>query len=373
MANERKPAVLLWNWGRRGGGPRYTLHLAQALAARSDVRLHLSYSAQAELAGQFRALSADGLMVSTYSGPVQAVWRSLQLPLIGQRLAHYVVQERIDLVISTMHHLWTRYCFARLGRTSARRIAVIHDGVPHPGDAGWIQDYLFAPPPGADRYIALTRHVADQLIRVHGISSSRIAVIPHGQFAFDGLNPQPRAIRTDGPLHIHFFGRLTPYKGLPLLVEACETLHKASIDMTLTVTGHGPLETVAGRLGQLPNAVVHNRWIDEDEIPTLLQRADVVVLPYTEASQSGVAAVAFGMGIPVVVTPVGGLTEQVTDGHNGLVAADVTAEALADCLSRLASAPDLVVRLSQGAVATAASQMNWDKIAGRFLAEGGIA
>ena len=74
-----------------------------------------------------------------------------------------------------------------------------------------------------------------------------------------------------------------------------------------------------------------------------------MVLPYLEASQSGVIPAAFAAGRPVVVTPVDGLVEQVRDGVNGVVAGAATAEALADALRRLAADPALLATCTAGA------------------------
>ena len=78
-----------------------------------------------------------------------------------------------------------------------------------------------------------------------------------------------------------------------------------------------------------------NRWLGADEIAAALQRYDAVVLSYIEASQSGVAAAAYGSGMPVIATPVGGLSEQVQEGVTGVMAARVDARALAEAAKRL--------------------------------------
>jgi glycosyltransferase involved in cell wall biosynthesis len=78
----------------------------------------------------------------------------------------------------------------------------------------------------------------------------------------------------------------------------------------------------------------------------------VMVLPHVEASQSGVAATAFGAGLPVVCTPVGGLPEQVLDGVTGLVARRADGPALADAILRLARDPQLYHAISSTVVET---------------------
>jgi glycosyltransferase involved in cell wall biosynthesis len=73
------------------------------------------------------------------------------------------------------------------------------------------------------------------------------------------------------------------------------------------------------------------------------------MLPYDEASQSGVAASAYAAGCPVVPTPIGGLVEQVTPNQTGIVARDMSAEALADAVLEFVENPDLLNRCAAGA------------------------
>jgi glycosyltransferase involved in cell wall biosynthesis len=62
--------------------------------------------------------------------------------------------------------------------------------------------------------------------------------------------------------------------------------------------------------------------------------ADLVVLPYVDATQSGIVQMAFGFGVPVVTTTVGGLGEAVQDGRTGLLVSPRDHEALATAIIR---------------------------------------
>jgi hypothetical protein len=82
-------------------------------------------------------------------------------------------------------------------------------------------------------------------------------------------------------------------------------------------------------------AEIVNRWLTEAEIGALLPTFHAVVLSHIEASQSGVAAAAFGAGLPVIATPVGGIIEQVEDQVTGVIAARADATALTEAAKRL--------------------------------------
>ena len=88
-----------------------------------------------------------------------------------------------------------------------------------------------------------------------------------------------------------------------------------------------------------------NEFVSIERRGELFAAADVVVLPYIEASQSGVIPLAYAAGKPVVVTAVGGLPEAVEDGRTGLVVAPRDERALADAVVRLLDDPVLAREL----------------------------
>jgi glycosyltransferase involved in cell wall biosynthesis len=93
---------------------------------------------------------------------------------------------------------------------------------------------------------------------------------------------------------------------------------------------------------------VDNRYIPEEELPGILERSDLVVLPYREASQSGVMMLAEAAGLPVVGTPTGALVEQIVPGVNGLIADAVDGRALANSIGRFLDDPGLYQRCVLG-------------------------
>jgi glycosyltransferase involved in cell wall biosynthesis len=89
-------------------------------------------------------------------------------------------------------------------------------------------------------------------------------------------------------------------------------------------------------LRALPNVAVENRWVPEAEIASLLAWSDALVLPYREASQSGVAAAAISSRRWVVATRVGGLEEQFRDEALAVMC-DPDPISIADAIDRLSA------------------------------------
>jgi glycosyltransferase involved in cell wall biosynthesis len=92
------------------------------------------------------------------------------------------------------------------------------------------------------------------------------------------------------------------------------------------------------------------------------------VLPYQEASQSGVLPIAQHLGLPALVTPVGGLLEQVEGGRSGFVADDSSAHGLARSIKTIFCDPARYENLSQRLIA-AGSDRQWSEIADKLLAD----
>ena len=264
-----------------------------------------------------------------------------------------------------MQAIWDAATLPSLSRGPTRSVMVLHDAFFHPGDEYPLRyAVLRRQIQAADALIVLSGHVRRQAIEAYGYPAERIWEMPHGAFGFGSGEVRP-AVHPRGarPLRLLFFGRIVAYKGLDHLLRAQRLLRERGVEAEIVVAGSGSLEPHADLLAGLPGVEVHNRWLGDEEIAGFMAGADVAVLPYVEASQSGVAASAYAAGRPVVATPIGGLAEQVVDGETGLLARDMSVEALADAIRRFASDPELLDRCGAGALAHARHELSWRRSA----------
>lgn len=358
--------VLLWHWGRRGGGPRYTYELAKALTNRSDLGVELSLSKQCEIGDAFRATDWDVFFVDTYSGKLSAAGALLRLPNVRRHFYKWLSDRRFDVVICTMSHLWDVAMLGAIKRSGARFLLVVHDAVPHPGERYLLRQALLAREiKAADAIVALTDSVRELVCKVHQYPVERTRVIPHGAFAYFRAT-EARAFPAARPFHLLFFGRLLPYKGLPMLLIAYRELVKTYPNVALTIAGPGDYSPYRRLTQDLPNVRIDNRWIPEEEIGAFFERSDLVVAPYIEASQSGVVVTAYAAALPVLATPVGGLSEQVRHEQTGLVADVVSSQALLNGITRFIQDSALYERCSEGALREAETRLAWPAIAENF-------
>jgi glycosyltransferase involved in cell wall biosynthesis len=77
-----------------------------------------------------------------------------------------------------------------------------------------------------------------------------------------------------------------------------------------------------------------DRFLTREEVGVCFAAADLVVLPYVRATQSGVVPIAVAHAKPVAVTAVGGLREQVLDGRTGYLVPPGDPGALAEAIQR---------------------------------------
>jgi len=199
-------------------------------------------------------------------------------------------------------------------------------------------------------------------VGAHRTPAARIVCLFHPDLHYGGA-PAARQRRAGDPLRVLFFGRILKYKGLPLLMDAVERLRADGLAVQLGVAGAGNIGAERGRLAAL-RAEVINRWIADHEVGPLFARYDAVALSHIEASQSGVAATAYGHRLPVVAVPVGGLVEQVADGRTGVLARRPSVASLADAIRKLTLDTTLYNAISRDLVATAD-----DRSMSRFVAE----
>ena len=96
-------------------------------------------------------------------------------------------------------------------------------------------------------------------------------------------------------------------------------------------------DSLITRLKIEENVNIINRYLPNEELESYLTAADLVVLPYISASQSGILQLAFSSLTPVIVTDVGGLPEVVKDGHTGYIVPSRSSDALAKAIVKFFS------------------------------------
>jgi glycosyltransferase involved in cell wall biosynthesis len=197
-----------------------------------------------------------------------------------------------------------------------------------------------------------------------GVDAERVHVIPHG--IFEHLAAAPVAadaptLRPGRPV-VLCFGLMRPYKGIDLLLEAWEGID----DAELWVAGMARMDISPLLAAAPPNVRFVPRFITDAELPDYFRRAELVVLPYREADQSGVLFTALAFGKPLLLSDVGGFPEVAATGAaRTFRAGDVPA--LRAALVELLGDRRALEEMAQKARAAAEGQYSWATVAARTL------
>lgn len=161
-----------------------------------------------------------------------------------------------------------------------------------------------------------------------------------------------------------FFGYVRKYKGLHIMLDAMKEV-QARMEVKLLVVGefYENEESYRQQIEKLNLATsvkVVSDYIPNDEVSTYFSAADVVVLPYIDATQSGIAQIAYNFNKPVITTNVGGLAEIVIDGKTGLVVKPNSSEELSGAIVKFFS--EHLSEKFTGAVSEQKKLYSWDNL-----------
>ena len=180
--------------------------------------------------------------------------------------------------------------------------------------------------------------------------------------------PSPRTRPpASSPAEILTIARLTPYKGLEILLEAVAGLVRRGRPLRLRILGRGPdesaLRTRARALG-IGNVVsIDTRPIPHADIPRVFAASDIYAQPSRIEPFGSAAVEAMAAGLPVVASAVGGLLDTVDDPHTGFLVPPGDAGALAERLDALVADPDLRLRLGEAGQRRAVALFDYPVVA----------
>jgi glycosyltransferase involved in cell wall biosynthesis len=216
-----------------------------------------------------------------------------------------------------------------------------------------------------DAVVVHSEHGRTRLVDELGVEADRVHVIPHGVLrpwqgqADAELPAELRA--ADRPV-VLFFGLLRPYKGLDLLLDAWRGVEGAE----LWIAGMPRMDLA--ELKAVAPVGVHwlTRFLSDAEMLAFMRRASLLVLPYREIEQSGVAFTALGAGVPLLLSDVGGFPELAASGAaRTFPVGQVTA--LHEALCELLGNPAALSAMAARARSAAEGQYAWEGIARRTL------
>ena len=362
-------AILSSFYPLRGGISQFNASLLEGLGKCADTRA-FSFSRQYPdflFPGKTQYVTPED-----DAAPVQAeAILDTANPLNWPKAARKIREWKPDLLVMKYWMSWFAPSLGYVARhAGCRSIAVLDNVIPH--EAHWFDQPLtryFLN--GCTGFVSMSESVQQDLLRLR--SDAPHILLPHPLYSHFGPK-MPReeaaaALGIDpGKKTLLFFGLIREYKGLDILLEAFRDLPEG---YQLVVAGepYGSFDKYQHLIDTLPGKeriALFPDYIRDAEVKKFFSVADLAVLPYRSATQSGISAIAYHFDVPMVVTDVGGLKGTIGDSGTGIVAPEATPQAVRTAILDFFGTPSLRENCLE-AIGKEKQRLSWDHFSRQLL------
>jgi glycosyltransferase involved in cell wall biosynthesis len=288
-------------------------------------------------------------------------------PWTWQQCGRRIYEITPDLVV---FQWWTTYwtlSFAYLAYMCRRQgmpvVFLVHNVLPHE-EKPWDRPMVKLALSQSDGFVVQTQREAERLRSL--FSHAKIGVSPHPAYTMltDRRIDQVQARQILGlPIDrtiLLFFGIVRPYKGLMYLIEALSFLKSEGLTPYLIIAGdfwegRSLYARQIERYGLTDQIMVDDRYIPDEQAAIIFSAADVLVAPYVGGTQSGVASIALGFGMPMI------LTEQIASGLSENVPEMVKIVAPGDAVALAKAIQSIMVEPISTHAKPQETKDNWSK------------
>ncbi|MCL5282297.1 MAG: glycosyltransferase [Planctomycetes bacterium] len=352
----------------RGGIAHYTTLLYRALKARYDVKFY-SFKRQYPQWLYPGRTDRDPSGFAIAEPGVEPLLDSLN-PATWWRTAARIAADRPDLLIVPWWvSYWTPQFWTIVRRvrrvTAARVLFICHNVVQHESRR-WDRLCAKAVLRNGDYFLV---HSEEDLVNLKRmLPDACVKKVFHPTYEVFNRRRMTKAqaqkqLGVSGRVLL-FFGNVRPYKGLKYLLDAMPALARR-LDAHLLVAGEfwrdkDQYLRQVRELGIERSVTFVDRYIPNEEVDVYFAAADVVVLPYVTATQSGIVQIAYGFDKPVIVTNVGGLPDVVEHGRTGFVVEGGNAKAVEEAVLSFYES-DAKAQMERN-IAAKRQEFSWERI-----------
>ncbi len=254
----------------------------------------------------------------------------------------------------------------RLLKKKTKVVSLVHNAIPHERTLidKPLARYFFS---ASDAFIVMSEPVEKDLLSLR--KDAKVQLQPHPIYdhyaeridrsqACENLG-----IRKDKK-NLLFFGLIRDYKGLDVLIESMNLLDD-SYQLIIAGESYGSFDRynkLINESSRKDNIVVFEQYIPDEMVSILFSVADVLVLPYRSATQSGVVALAYQLELPMIATNVGALGSAVQEALTGLVIPSATVEYLSQGITDFFANNEQIAIYEEN-IRKEKSRLSWDSFA----------
>jgi len=276
----------------RSGCIEYTIELLRAFVPYSPI-VYVNNSVADKYNSEVRTLR-------TYTGFLTFIFSTFLFFFKSKKIIQHLKKENSSIAIYlTSFHFWNYLLAVRAKKEKIPCYLTVHDYKTHRGEKSkfveWVQKETMK---SATKIIFLSISESKKALG-ENFQQNKIFHLPHPIFKGSSLNKLPHNKKPN----LLFVGRLKEYKGIQILNEAIKDLNIEK----LTIAGAGKTTTPSNSKIKL-----YNNYISDEQLNQLLCSHEILVLPYLEATQSGILSLGLSKNIVMIISKLPGLEEQVS-------------------------------------------------------------
>jgi glycosyltransferase involved in cell wall biosynthesis len=235
---------------------------------------------------------------------------------IGIELANYIIKNRIDIIHFDGQSARLMYILPLISKKNI--YLTIHDPIQHSGEKYWKTEwvrkaYSFI----ANKIFFYSTFALKQYIKQHVKQNKILYNIPLKPYTY--ISTYKKNVQKEDQ-YILFFGRISYYKGIDILVQSIKIVLLTYPDEQFIIAGDFQHNIdLFNEIKNEKNINIINKHIEIEELAEIISKSKFIVCPYRDATQSGVLMTSFAMDKPVIATNVGSFPEYIEHGVNGLL------------------------------------------------------
>ena len=226
-----------------------------------------------------------------------------------------------------LYHPWNYLIALAAKKRGLKVVTTVHDFVTHVGDKSTVVEYLQKKTVSlSDQVVFLTQKERSNAVETLPTIEEKSIVVRHPILSSNAKNN----LEHRQPLKFLMLGRIKKYKGIDLVLDTFDS----DKNYELTIAGDGVMNRKVSEKIKLIN-----RHLTEEEVAQLLEEHHVLLLPYIDASQSGILTLGLDAEIPMIVSKLSGLQEQLS--KDAALWIEPNARSLSRAMDGLSNDPEL--------------------------------